>query len=308
MSDFPARSPLGHPAPHRFDPPATAAEPAAAPAADTETGATRPGHGRLPTLAETGSVVLAGLPVHSQRIRWQPRKVRDNTVGGSLRDMRPGLQGAGSEMQGDLATWFSARGQTSSQDDGSGRGGSGTAGRLRSLYPQDLRLLAPQAELLAPPTHMARHAVDLPAICSAHHGSHGASAMPAFLRETMESLVVDFVRDVADRLALLEQRAASGIAVSSGEALLPVREACDELLRVMRPIYSRYVPAPQLFADARSVLCQAQARLLHEVEGRGAGNASLRRVMHESVYPLLPIILMGSMPRPEPEPRRMAAA
>ena len=305
MSEFPARPPAGHLAPHRFDAPATPAQPSTAPAAGHATGA---GQGAPATLAETGSVVLAGLPPHLPRIRWQPRRVRDNTVGGSQRDLRPALHGVGSDMQGDLSAWFGNQGQASSQEDGSGQGGSGTAGRFRPFQSLDLRPLGPPSGRPVPPTHMGRHARDLPATCGAHHAAHGPAAMPAFLRATMESLVVDFVRDVADRLHHLEEHAADGSAVPAGNALWPVREACDELLRLMRPIYDRYLASPQLFADAREVLCQAQARLLQEVESRGAGNTGLRRLMHDSVYPLLPVILMGSMPRPQPAPRRMAAA
>lgn len=309
MSGIAPRAPVGHPAAHRVETqPAGAGTPAVAPGDHEQVSEPGPGHGRLPTLAETGSVALKDLPPQVIRYRWQGRKLRDNTAAGALRDGRLALHGMGAEVHGDMSNWFSARGQTSSQQDSSDNGGSDAAGQLRAFQARELRSLEAQAEAVVPPTHMARHAADLPAICQTHCASHGRKAMPAFLRGTMESLVVDFVRDVADKLVHLEAQAASGVAVPPGDAILPVREACDELLRVMRPIYQRFVPLPQLFSDACTVLCQAQVRLLKEVEGRGEGDTRLRRVMHESVYPLLPIILMGSMPRPQLSLRHRASA
>jgi len=143
---------------------------------------------------------------------------------------------------------------------------------------------------------MAGHALALPALCEAHAAKHGMWSMPGFLRETMQSLVIDFTRDLADKI---EHRVTQGAAMTGGDAMWPVRDACEEFLRLMRPLYQRYVPTVRLYDEACDVLCGAQA-MLQKLMRERAINDEFSRIMAATICPLFPVLVMACKPRDNP--------
>lgn len=144
--------------------------------------------------------------------------------------------------------------------------------------------------------HMALCAADLAERCAVHPQRSDRAVMLSFLQSAMRDLLPGFVRDLADRLEAL---AASETPLDSRGAIRPVREVCADFLDLVRPLYSTYTSGPYLLCDARDVLCAAQDLLNPELDRRRDADQRFLQVMTDTVRPLLPILVMSSMPRPQ---------
>lgn len=286
MNSFPGAPPKSVAETLRFDPPAVVPRMPAEP--------TRPADGQtglpVPPEPSTGSWVLAGLPSSAaMRTRWlQARKARE----GSAANGHGESQGLRRHDVDDLL-YFDGAARVSSRRQSSGNDASRDTNRGTG-DPSAANFLQSRVEVSrSPATHMAGHALALPALCEAHAASRGMWSMPSFLRETMQSLVIDFTLDLADKI---ERRFRKGDAIGGYDAIQPVREACEEFLRLMRPLYQRYVPTLRLYDEASQVLCGAQP-LLQEMMLERAADDEFSRIMRETICPLLPVIVMACKPR-----------
>lgn len=243
----------------------------------------------VPQAPSTGSVLLAGLPPSAAlHAKWlQARRLRE-TPGAKVHAEGHGI----GQPHADDLLYFGVAARTSSRQQSSGDDASrGAPGKGRA--PSATRFLAGGFEVSQlPATHIAGRALALPALCEAHVASQGLHAMPDFLVKTMQSLVIDFARDLADRI---EQRASAGKTLRASDYRRPIAETCEEFLRLMRPLYQKYVPSPRLFGDAREVLCGAQPLLLQVMGARARYSDEIVRVLTSTIYPLFPIILMSAM-------------
>ena len=286
MNSFPGAPPKSVAETLRFDPPAVVPRMPAEPArpVDGQTGLP------VPPEPSTGSWVLAGLPTSAaMRTRWlQARKAREGSAANGHGDAQ-GLR----RHDVDDSLYFDGAGRVSSRRQSSGNDASRDTHR-GSGDMSAANILQSKVEVSRrPASHMAGHALALPALCQARAASHGMWSMPGFLRETMQSLVIDFTQDLADKI---EHRFWKGEGIGGDDAIQPVREACEEFLRLMRPLYQRYVPTLHLYDEACEVLCGAQP-LLQKLLRERAGDDEFSRIMTETICPLLPVIVMSCKPR-----------
>ncbi|MCZ2498198.1 hypothetical protein GN316_15640 [Xylophilus sp. Kf1] len=300
MTSIPGGLPENSAAIYRFKSPAVDLPPQPG-AADAESGHD---HGRAAPLPTTelphGSPVLAGLPSSSalRATLLAGRKARESAAL-AVRG-RPGRKETHSpdalhaDDGASLPDLTRAAARQHSSDDQHGQRNSHWN---PPAAPAGAFLRSATADpSLSPPTHLASRALALPALCDAQWVTHGAQSMPGFLRETMQSLVLDLVRDLADKI---ERHAVRQNGLRTTDVAQPVREVCDEFLELMRPLYRRYVAAPSLYADACEVLCAVQPQLHLEMRQRGGAPRELARLMASTVYPLLPVLVMGCIPRPD---------
>lgn len=245
-----------------------------------------------------GSLVLAGLaPSSALRAKWQvARKGRETAIAGGR--SKTGTAQSHGTQEPDADDWlnFGAPVRLSHRHSSSGNDASRQAAG-KDLAPLPNGFLQSERDAgVSPSTHMAGRALAMPGLCDAHLAAHGMRSMPEFLREMMQSLVMDFMRDLADKVE--SRRTGEKKPLRGVDVIQPVRESCDEFLRLMRPLYHRYVPSPSLYDDARDVLCAAGPLLQQEMRQRGDSEGELARVMTTTVFPLMPVLLMGCKPRP----------
>jgi len=144
-------------------------------------------------------------------------------------------------------------------------------------------------------SHLIYRAADLQRNCEKHMLMYGRGAMLPYLRNKMVELLPHFVRDLGDRVSYLVDNA---LELNRIHLVKPIADACNQFLGVMRPLYSAYVDGPYLLADVRKTLCDAQALLFKEMNTRSDPRGKLKKMMVDTVQPLMAIIVLSVLPRP----------
>lgn len=261
-----------------------------------------PGHGAapVPSPSQHGSAVLAGLPALPAFVGVRAKGAspsRQKPTGGGAAAGAGHAHAADAHETRELGeNWkfFHFSGRSASGQQSSGDDSAHSSAAKGGAMPSGSFLHGADRAAPLPPSRMAAHALVLPALCKAEMAARGPGAMRKFLSEIMHGLVVDFVKDIAARI---KHRALMGGLGRSSDATLPIREATDEFLNLMRPLYRQYVDTPSLYGNARDVLCGAQALLQQELQPWG-GQGGLSREMKDSLCFLLPVVVMGCMPKP----------
>lgn len=217
-----------------------------------------------------------------QRYRSLVQRARQARVGG--RDPQDPCDDDAVETDEPGKPKFSRMSPNQPSGDGEGSDSGKPASAPAPAQPESGFERAKEAGTASSSVHMALCAARLPERCAAFQQQHGDQDMLPFLRGEILELLPALVRDLGEKLA---QRHAGG------DIGGPVREVFSDFVDLMRPLYQRYAQWPLLLVDVRDVLCASEKSLAYEADERPGVHPRLLKVMHDTVFPLLPVLVLS---------------
>jgi hypothetical protein len=213
-----------------------------------------------------------------------------------------GESGSDEDEEREKEAWRKAGRGVTFNSMGGGTQSSGQQGNQRHHAPlrsfdneKEVATLSVGETSLNPFSHIESLAARLPERCAEHYSMRGGDAMRSFLSAIFIMLLPGVIRDLAAKLQLLK---ATLPRLDSSHTLRPTTEVCEKFQAVMRPVCDRYLTDVFSLMEARAVLCSAQNIMIEEVRQGSAIDPQLRRIMVETLNPLLAILILACLSRP----------